>query len=96
LRSLRTRYDDPNRSPGRNIIELAVRQTSPAIGHLDGETEPYETIAVEKLTPINRRGDLPASISQARLRRRAGEPPDDEIHRALAENLVIFFRNPAH
>src|ERR671939_1909748 len=48
---------------------------------------PYESIAVDKLTPI-----IVAEIGSVDLR----EPSNrqmDEIHRALAENLVIFFRD---
>jgi taurine dioxygenase len=48
---------------------------------------PYESITVDKLTPI-----IGAEIGKVDLR----EPSNrqmDEIHRALAENLVIFFRD---
>ena len=65
----------------------------PRIRRLVDESDPYETIAVEKLTPI-----IGAEISgvdigelvsgDARPNRQM-----DEIHRALAENLVIFFRD---
>ncbi|MFX7820673.1 TauD/TfdA family dioxygenase, partial [Acinetobacter baumannii] len=61
--------------------------------HMADDGAPYETIAVEKLTPI-----IGAEISgvdigslvdsDARSNRQM-----DEIHRALAENLVIFFRD---
>src|ERR1700694_1035442 len=55
--------------------------------------EPYETIAVEKLTPI-----IGAEISGVDIGKLVSdEAPSnrqmDEIHRALAENLVIFFRD---
>jgi taurine dioxygenase len=72
--------------------ELAVKQ-GPRYRHTTGESEPYDTIVVEKLTPI-----IGAEISgvdigklvsdDGRLNRQL-----DEIHRALAENLVIFFRD---
>src|SRR6187551_2886280 len=65
----------------------------PRYRHVAGESDPYETIAVEKLTQI-----IGAEISgvdiaklvdgDARSNRQM-----DEIHRALAENLVIFFRD---
>src|SRR6202012_3974883 len=50
------------------------------------EDSPYEAISVDKLTPI-----IGAEIGEVDLR----EPSNrqmDEIHRALAENLGIFFR----
>src|SRR6201995_6045701 len=58
-----------------------------------GEPEPYETIGVEKLTPIIRAEISGVDIGKlvdgdARSNRQM-----DEIHRALAENLVIFFRD---
>src|SRR5436305_7435541 len=51
------------------------------------EDSPYEAISVDKLTPI-----IGAEIGGVDLR----EPTNrqmDEIHRAFAENLVIFFRD---
>ena len=65
----------------------------PRYRHLPDESEPYETIAVEKLTPI-----IGAEISGVDLGRLVSDDTRsnrqmDEIHRALAENLVIFFRN---
>lgn len=58
-----------------------------------GEDEPYDTIGVEKLTPI-----IGAEISGADIARLVSDDSRsnrqmDEIHRALAENLVIFFRD---
>ena len=51
------------------------------------EDSPYKSITVDKLTPI-----IGGEIGGVDLR-----PPSnrqmDEIHRALAENLVIFFRD---
>ena len=49
---------------------------------------PYETITVDKLTPI-----IGAEIGGVDLRGRSSNRQMDEIHRALAENLVIFFRD---
>ena len=49
--------------------------------------EPYETITIDKLTPI-----IGAEIGGVDL----GHPSNrqlDEVHRALAENQVIFFRD---
>jgi len=65
----------------------------PRYRHLAGDAEPYETIAVEKLTPI-----IGAEISGVDIGRLVSDDARsnrqmDEIHRALAENLVIFFRD---
>ena len=65
----------------------------PRYRHVADESEPYETIAVEKLTPI-----IGAEISGVDIGKLVdGDTPSnrqmDEIHRALAENLVIFFRD---
>jgi taurine dioxygenase len=49
---------------------------------------PYETIAVDKLTPI-----IGAEITGADLSTPLPNHQMAEIHRALAENLVIFFRD---
>ena len=73
------------------MSSLASKQ-GPRYRHTAGEEEPYETIGVEKLTPI-----IGAEISGVDL----GDSLDrnrqmDEIHRALAENLVIFFRDQRH
>ena len=60
----------------------------PRYRHIAGESEPYETIGVEKLTPI-----IGAEISGVDLAGSLSNRTMDEIHRALAENLVIFFRD---
>src|SRR5205085_6439690 len=51
------------------------------------EDSPYEAITVDKLTPI-----IGAEIGGVDLRETSNRQMD-EIHRALAENLVIFFRD---
>jgi taurine dioxygenase len=51
------------------------------------ESAPYETISVDKYTPI-----IGAEISGADLAQLSNRQVD-EIHRALAENSVIFFRD---
>lgn len=59
----------------------------PRYRHLPDPTAPYETIGVEKLTPI-----IGAEISGVDL----ADPSEHqrrEIERALAEHLVIFFRD---
>lgn len=53
-----------------------------------GDTAPYETIRVDKLTPI-----IGAELGGIDLSRPLSNRQFDEIHRALAENLVIFFRD---
>ena len=65
----------------------------PRYRHIADDTEPYETIAVEKLTPV-----IGAEISGVDIGKLVSEEQRsnrqlDEIHRALAENLVIFFRD---
>jgi taurine dioxygenase len=59
----------------------------PRYRHLADPSAPYETIAVDKLTPI-----IGAEISGADLAGSLSNRQMDEIHRALAENSVIFFR----
>src|SRR6202048_3786762 len=65
----------------------------PRYRHLADDTEPYETIAVEKLTAV-----IGAEISGVDIGKLVSDESRsnrqlDEIHRALAENLVIFFRD---
>ncbi|UYN96929.1 MAG: TauD/TfdA family dioxygenase [Enhydrobacter sp.] len=60
----------------------------PRIRHAADEGAPYETISVDKLTPI-----IGAEIGGIDLARPLGNRQQDEIHRALAENCVIFFRD---
>jgi len=63
------------------------RWTGPRIKHESTAAAPYSAITVEKVTPI-----IGAEISGVDL----GNPTEaqmEEIHRAFAENLVIFFRD---
>ncbi len=60
----------------------------PRYRHTADESAPYETITLDKLTPI-----LGAEISGIDLSQPLSNRQQDEIHRALAENLVIFFRD---
>jgi hypothetical protein len=69
------------------MSSLASKQ-GPRYRHTADEAEPYETIGVEKLTPI-----IGAEISGVDLSASLSNRTMDEIHRALAENLVIFFRD---
>src|ERR1700712_2546824 len=69
------------------MSSLSSKQ-GPRYRHTSGEAEPYETIGVEKLTPI-----IGAEISGVDLASTLSNRTMDEIHRALAENRVIFFRD---
>ena len=60
----------------------------PRYRHQSDPTAPYETIRVDKLTPI-----IGAEITGVDLAQPLGSRQFDEIHRAFAENLVIFFRD---
>ena len=60
----------------------------PRYRHSADEAAPYETITVDKLTPI-----IGAEIGGVDLSQPLRQPQLEEIHRALAENLVIFFRD---
>src|SRR5207344_3232789 len=60
----------------------------PRIRHDAGASQPYETIGVDKLTPI-----IGAEIGGVDLAKPLSNRTVDEIHRALAENIVIFFRD---
>ena len=60
----------------------------PRIRYKSDEGAPYETITVDKLTPI-----IGAELGGVDLSKPLSNRQQDEIHRALAENLVIFFRD---
>jgi taurine dioxygenase len=60
----------------------------PRYKHIADESAPFETITVDKLTPI-----LGAEIGGVNLAGPISNHQMTEIHRALAENLVIFFRD---
>ncbi|MGD0431629.1 MAG: TauD/TfdA family dioxygenase [Acetobacteraceae bacterium] len=60
----------------------------PRYRHVADESAPYETIEIDKLTPI-----IGAEISGADLAKPLSNRQMDEIHRALAENCVIFFQD---
>ncbi|MFN0164630.1 MAG: TauD/TfdA dioxygenase family protein [Burkholderiales bacterium] len=60
----------------------------PRYRHTVDEGAPYKTIGVDKLTPI-----IGAEISGIDLAKPLSEAQFDEVQRALAENLVIFFRD---
>jgi taurine dioxygenase len=60
----------------------------PRYRHSADESAPYETIEIDKLTPI-----IGAEIGGIDLSQPLGNRTIDELHRALAENSVIFFRD---
>jgi alpha-ketoglutarate-dependent taurine dioxygenase len=60
----------------------------PRYRHVAGDSLPYETISIDKLTPI-----IGAEIGGVDLAKPLSNRTVDEIHRALAENIVIFFRD---
>ena len=60
----------------------------PRYKHSADDAGPYDTITVDKLTPI-----IGAEIGGVDLSQPLGNQTFEEIHRALAENLVIFFRD---
>src|ERR1700738_573725 len=74
------------------MSSLASKQ-GPRYRHTADESQPFETIGVEKLTPV-----IGAEISGVDIGKLVSDDARsnrqmDEIHRALAENLVIFFRD---
>src|SRR4029453_9694714 len=66
---------------------IQQRVPGPRYKHVADEASPYETITIDKLTPI-----IGAEIAGVDLSKPLSNRTADEIHRALAENLVIFFR----
>ena len=60
----------------------------PRYRHLAEVAAPYKTLTVDKLTPI-----IGAELGGVDLSKPLPEGQLDEINRALAENLVIFFRD---
>ena len=69
-------------------MDPARSNNGPRYKHLADEPAPYDTITVDKLTPI-----IGAEIGGVDLSQPLGNQTFEEIHRALAENLVIFFRD---
>ena len=64
------------------------RRDGPRLKYTAEEGGPYDTITVDKLTPI-----IGGEIGGVDLSQPLGNRTLDEIHRALAENSVIFFRD---
>src|SRR5262245_40297272 len=63
-------------------------KSGPRIRHLAPESAPYETLTLDKLTPV-----IGAELAGIDLSKPLSDRQLDEIHRALLENLVIFFRD---
>jgi alpha-ketoglutarate-dependent taurine dioxygenase len=64
------------------------RRDGPRIRYVAEDGGPYDTIQIDKLTPI-----IGAEIDGIDLSQPLGNRQIDELHRALAENSVIFFRD---
>ena len=73
---------------GSDVMNSLRGNQGPRYRHTAGDGEPYETVGVNKLTPI-----IGAEISRINLAHPLSNRQFDKIHRALAENLVIFFRD---
>ncbi len=69
-------------------MEQQSARRGPRYKHTVSDNAPYETITVDKLTPI-----IGAEIGGIDLAAPLSNRQQDELHRALAENLVIFFRD---
>jgi taurine dioxygenase len=70
------------------VVTTLKGNQGPRYRHVVDEPAPYETIEIDKLTPI-----IGAEISGVDLSKPLGNRTIDELHRALAENCVIFFRD---
>jgi taurine dioxygenase len=72
----------------RNEMSSLRSRNGPRIKYVPDASAPYDTIALDKLTPI-----IGAEVDGVDLAQPLGNRAIDEIHRALAENSVIFFRD---
>jgi taurine dioxygenase len=68
-------------------MDALNNRDGPRYKHQPDDDAPFETLTVDKLTPI-----IGAEIGEVDLARPSNRQLD-EIHRAFAENLVIFFRD---
>jgi taurine dioxygenase len=69
-------------------MDVLGRLQGPVYKHIDDNPATYETISVNKLTP-----GIGAEIGGIDLSQTLSRQQFSEINRALAENLVIFFRD---
>jgi taurine dioxygenase len=72
------------------VMNVLRGNNGPRYRHIAEDAAAYETITVDKLTPI-----IGAEIGGVDLSAPLSHNQMEEIDRALAENLVIFFRNQA-
>jgi len=63
-------------------------KSGPRIRHVVPDSMPYDTLTLDKLTPV-----IGAEINGVDLSEPLSNRQLDELHRALAENLVIFLRD---
>src|SRR5438309_11885593 len=69
-------------------MSLLRRRDGPRIKYVGEDAGPYDTITVDKLTPI-----IGGEIGGVDLARPLGNRAIDELNPALAENSAIFFRD---
>ncbi|MGH7126050.1 MAG: TauD/TfdA dioxygenase family protein, partial [Stellaceae bacterium] len=69
-------------------MSLFRGNNGPRFKHVADQSAPYDAITVEKLTPV-----IGAEIHGIDLAKPISNRQREELHRALAENLVIFFRD---
>jgi taurine dioxygenase len=69
-------------------MSLFRGNNGPRLKHAAEAATSYDAITVEKLTPV-----IGAEIGGVDLSQPLGNRALEEIHRALAEYLVIFFRD---
>src|SRR4051812_23411002 len=72
------------------VMHVLRGNNGPRYRHVAGDDAAYETITIDKLTPI-----IGAEIGGIDLSAPLSNHQMEDIHRALAENLVIFFRDQA-
>jgi taurine dioxygenase len=69
-------------------MQMLNAKAGPRIRKAAGESKPYEFITLRKLTPL-----IGAEVGAIDLSKAISDGQVEELKRALAENLVIFFRN---
>ena len=67
---------------------LNASKRGPRYKHAASPEQPYESLSIDKLTPV-----IGAEVSGVDLSRPLSNRQLDELNRALAENLVLFFRD---
>src|ERR1700741_172197 len=69
-------------------MSLLRRRDGPRIKYVGEDAGPYYSMSADKLTPL-----IGGEIGGVDLAQPLGNRTIDELHRALSENLVIFFRD---